>query len=50
MSEPLSGLARVVLWDYDRGSLAYDVLCLLLLAFVLAVPAAWLADPMAVAR
>jgi hypothetical protein len=50
MSEPGSTLARLLLWDYGRGSWPYDLLCLLLLAFLLAVPASWLGDPMAVAR
>ena len=39
-------LSRLLLWDYARGSLPYDVLCLLLILFVLAVPPSWLGDPM----
>ena len=39
---------RLLLWDYDRGSLAYDVLCVLMLLFILLVPPAWLGDPLAV--
>jgi hypothetical protein len=46
----LSAVARALLWDFDRGSWPYDVLCLLLLAFLMAVPPAWLGDPMAVVR
>jgi hypothetical protein len=44
----LSRLARLLLWGYQRGSRAYDVLCLLIALFLLLVPRAWLADPMAV--
>ena len=43
----LSGLPRLLLWDYDRGSLPYDILCVVLL-LVLLLPAAWFGDPMAV--
>jgi hypothetical protein len=39
---------RLLLWDYERGSLAYDVLCLALLLFILLVPPAWLGDPLVV--
>jgi hypothetical protein len=42
--------SRLLLWDYERGSLAYDVLVLLLLLFVLLVPPTWLGDPMVVSR
>jgi hypothetical protein len=41
---------RLLLWDLERGSLAYDVLCVLILAFILLVPGGWLSDPMAVRR
>jgi len=50
VSQPLSRLARLLLWDFDRGSWPYDIMCLLLLAFVLAMPPAWLGDPLAVLR
>jgi len=47
MSPPqLRGLLRFVLWDYERGSLAYDLMWLAILAFVLLVPGHWLADPL----
>ena len=39
-------MSRLLLWDYGRGSLPYDVLCVLLLLFILFVPPAWLGDPM----
>ena len=38
-------ILRLLLWDFDRGSLPYDVLCLLILLFVL-LPPGWLSDPM----
>lgn len=46
MSGSLSRLARLLLWDYDRSTLAYDLLCVLLLASLFLVPPAWLGDPM----
>jgi len=42
----LSSRARLLLWDYERGSVPYDVLCLLLLILVFTVPPAWWGDPM----
>jgi len=42
----VSPWARLVLWDYERGSLAYDLLCLLLVMVVLATPAGLWGDPM----
>lgn len=39
---------RLLLWDFDRGTLAYELLCLLLLLFLFLTPPGWLADPMAV--
>ena len=39
-------LARLILWDYDRGSLPYDLLVAALLAMVFLVPAGWWGDPM----
>ena len=44
----LSPAARLLLWDFERGSLAYDVLCAILLLFLFLAPAAWLGDPMLV--
>jgi hypothetical protein len=44
----LSGLPRLVLWDYERGSLHYDLFCVLLLLIMLLVPPHWLGDPMLV--
>jgi hypothetical protein len=45
MSE-LTPRVRLLLWDYERGSLAYDLLCLLVLLFLALVPPLWLGDPM----
>jgi len=50
MTPPLAPLARLLLWDYGRGTLPYDLLVALLLLLLLAVPAAWWGDPMTSAR
>jgi len=39
---------RLLLWEYERGSWAYDVVCVLIAVFLTLVPAAWLGDPMRV--
>lgn len=39
---------RLLLWDFERGSAAYDVVCVLILLFILLVPPAWLSDPMVI--
>ena len=44
----MSALGRVLLWDYERGSFPYDLVCLLVLLFIALVPASWVGDPMAV--
>ena len=39
MAERPSGtLYRIIVWSYDRGTLPYDVLCALILAFIFLVP------------
>jgi hypothetical protein len=43
-------VSRLLLWDYDRGSLAYDLLCVLMILFILLVPPAWLGDPLVATR
>ena len=48
MPAPLTPLTRFLLWDYDRLSVPYLALCVVLLAVILFVPPAWLGDPMAV--
>jgi len=47
---PLAPLARLLLWDYSRGSWPYDLLVVLLLLLLLAVPPAWWGDPLVGAR
>lgn len=42
----LSPRARLLLWDYTRGSLPYDVLCVLLLLLLMLIPPGLLGDPM----
>jgi hypothetical protein len=44
--EVLTPLARLLLWDHGRGSLAYELLCLVVLALVLLTPAGFWGDPM----
>jgi hypothetical protein len=44
----LSPRARLLLWDYERGSLPYDLLCLILLLVLFLVPPALLGDPMVI--
>ena len=46
-TENLSPSARFLLWDYSRGSFAYDVLCALLALVMALLPPALLGDPMA---
>ncbi|OYT72156.1 MAG: hypothetical protein CFK52_05745 [Chloracidobacterium sp. CP2_5A] len=31
-----------VLWNYERGSWQYDVLCCLIIAFIFLIPSSWL--------
>ena len=50
MTARLAPLARLLLWDYDRGSAPYDVLVALMLLLLIAVPAGWWGDPMVAAR
>jgi len=41
-----SELVRLLLWDYARGSLAYDLAFLLVVLLVLLVPASFWGDPL----
>jgi len=41
-------MGRLLLWRYERGSLAYDAVCLGILLFLLLAPEAWFQDPMRV--
>ena len=46
LTKAFSPLARLLLWDYERGSMAYDVLCLALFLILVLIPASWWSDPM----
>jgi hypothetical protein len=50
MTAPLAPLARLLLWDYNRGTLPYDLLVAVLLLVLLAVPPGWWGDPLVGAR
>jgi hypothetical protein len=34
-------LKRIILWDFERASWQWDVLCLLIMAFIFLTPKAW---------
>ncbi len=42
----LTPLVRILLWDYDRGSLPYELACLVIVLLLLLVPPAWWGDPL----
>ena len=37
-SKPSSMLQKVLIWSYDRGTIPYDVICVLILAFIFLTP------------
>lgn len=37
-------ITRTVLWDYDRGTVPYDVMVLAIVLFVFVSPRAWFSD------
>lgn len=39
-----SVVARSVLWSYERGSWQYDIICLVILAFIFLSPRSWFSD------
>jgi hypothetical protein len=41
MKSFLSLLKKILLWSYHRGSWQYDVLCILILAFIFLTPSDW---------
>jgi len=43
---PLRPAVRLLLWDYARGSLAYDLVLLLVVLVVLLVPGGFWGDPL----
>jgi hypothetical protein len=47
---PLSPVARLLIWDYERGSLAYDLLIVLMALVVFLVPDAVWNDPLRLPR
>ncbi len=48
MTAPLSPATRLLLWDYRRGSLAYDLLCLAAFLLLFLAPSAFWGDPLRV--
>lgn len=50
MTSTLSAVARLLLWDYERGGTAYDLLCLAMLVVIFLVPEAAWNDPLGMAR
>jgi|SRR5580698_1336884 hypothetical protein len=34
----MGGLGRLIFWDYERGSWQYDIICILILAFIFLTP------------
>jgi hypothetical protein len=46
----VSPLARLLLWDHERGSLAYDLLIVVLVLVVFLVPEGVWNDPLRVRR
>jgi len=41
----LAALKSIALWSYERGTWQYDVLCLLILAFIFLTPSGWFHRP-----
>jgi len=37
----MNSIKRIILWDYSRGTWQYDVLCLLIIAFIFLTPKTW---------
>jgi hypothetical protein len=44
MNKLWRGIVRTIFWSYDRGSWPYDLMVLLILAFVLLTPRGWFRD------
>jgi hypothetical protein len=40
----LSGLKSVILWEYERGSWQYDIICIVIAGFILYSPRQWFRD------
>lgn len=43
----LAVLKSILLWSYERGTWQYDVLCLVILAFIFLTPSSWFNRPSA---
>jgi len=40
----LTGIKRVVLWEYERGSWQYDIICIVIAGFIVFSPRQWFRD------
>jgi len=40
----LTGLKRLILWDYERGVWQYDVMCAVIMLFIAFAPRVWFRD------
>ena len=38
MTKPSGPLRHILIWTYERGTLPYDIICVLILAFIFLVP------------
>lgn len=38
-------MRNVILWNHERGSWQYDVICLLIIAFIFLTPKSWFDKP-----
>lgn len=38
-------MKRIIFWDYERGTWQYDLMCLLIVAFIFLSPKAWFMKP-----
>lgn len=47
MGTSREALRKTLIWSYERGTLQYDIICGLILAFVFFVPPKWLVKPRA---
>ncbi|MFQ3591475.1 MAG: hypothetical protein SNJ67_14410 [Chloracidobacterium sp.] len=41
MNQLFRAIKAAVLWNYERNSWQYDVLCVLILAFIFLIPSSW---------
>lgn len=38
-------MKRIIFWDYERGTWQYDLMCMLIVAFIFLSPKAWFESP-----